>query len=87
MVWTAKAIAFFKIFPDNKAGNRPCEVQFGQGDRTCPVADFTGTFKGPMTGPDGTVIQPTGKKFKVGFCTVAHWKNGEIIEEILFYDT
>ena len=29
---------------------------------------------------------PTGKKFKVEFCTVAHWKNGEIIEEMLFYD-
>ena len=26
------------------------------------------------------------KKFKVEFCTVAHWKNGEITEEKLFYD-
>jgi hypothetical protein len=39
-----------------------------------------------MTTPDGKVIQPTGKKFKVEFCNVAHWKNGEIIEEKLFYD-
>ncbi|MGA9028911.1 MAG: ester cyclase, partial [Methanoregula sp.] len=45
-----------------------------------------GTFKGPMTWPDGKVIPPTGKKFKVEFCTVAHWKNGEITEEKLFYD-
>jgi predicted ester cyclase len=81
-----EAIAFFKIFPDNKVGNRPYKVLFGQGDWTCSVADFTGTFKGPMTSPDGTVIQPNGKKFKVEFCTVAHWKNGEIIEEKLFYD-
>jgi len=22
----------------------------------------------------------------VDFCTVAHWKNGEIVEEKLFYD-
>ena len=27
-----------------------------------------------------------GKKFRVEFCTVAHWKNGEIVEERLFYD-
>jgi len=39
-----------------------------------------------MNGPDGKVIQLTGKRFKVEFCTVAHWKNGEIIEEKLFYD-
>ena len=39
-----------------------------------------------MTTPDGKVIQPNGKKFKVEFCTVARWKNGEIIEEKLFYD-
>lgn len=59
---------------------------FGQGDWTCSVADFTGTFRGPMTGSDGKEIPPTGKKFKVEFCTVAHWKNGEIVEEKLFYD-
>ena len=81
-----EAIAFFKIFPDNKVGNRPYKSFFGQGDYTCSVAEFTGTFKGPMTGPNGKVIPPTGKKFKVEFCTVAHWKNGEIVEERLFYD-
>ena len=50
------------------------------------VAEFTGTFKGPMTGADGKIIPPTGKKFKVEFCTVAHWINGEIVAEKLFYD-
>ena len=30
---------------------------------------------------------PSGKKFDVDFCTVAHWdNNGQIIEENLFYD-
>jgi predicted ester cyclase len=81
-----EAIAFFKIFPDNRVGNRPYKVLFGQGDWTCSVADFTGTFKGPMTGSDGKLIPPNGKKFKVEFCTVAHWKDGEIVEEKLFYD-
>ncbi|MDD1770238.1 MAG: ester cyclase [Methanomassiliicoccales archaeon] len=30
--------------------------------------------------------RPTNKIFKVEFCTVAQWKNGEILEEMLFYD-
>ena len=42
---------------------------------------------GPMIGPDGKKIAPTGKSFEVDFCTVARWdENGQIIEENLFYD-
>jgi ketosteroid isomerase-like protein len=37
-------------------------------------------------GSDGKLIAPTNKKFHIEFCTVAHWKDGEIIEEKLFYD-
>jgi len=39
-----------------------------------------------MNGPDGVIIPPTNKSFEVDFCTVAHWVNGEIMEENLFYD-
>jgi hypothetical protein len=39
-----------------------------------------------MQGPNGQVIPPTNKSFEVDFCTVAHWVNGEIVEENLFYD-
>jgi ketosteroid isomerase-like protein len=39
-----------------------------------------------MIGPGGTEIPPTGKSFEVDFCTVAHWEDGEIVEENLFYD-
>ena len=67
-------------------GNTPYKVLFGQGDWTCSIAEFTGTFKGPMTGADGKEIAPTGKKFNVEFCTVAHWIDREIVEEKLFYD-
>jgi predicted ester cyclase len=81
-----EAIEFFKTFPDNHVGNRPYKVLFGQGDWTCSVATFTGTMKGPMKGNDGKEILPTNKKFKVEFCTVAHWKDREIVEEKLFYD-
>jgi predicted ester cyclase len=81
-----EAEEFFKTFPDNRVENDPYMVLFGQDDWTCSVAIFTGTMMGPMMGTDGETIQPTYKKFKVEFCTVAHWKNGEIIEEKLFYD-
>jgi hypothetical protein len=39
-----------------------------------------------MKMPDGKVIPPTHKTAKLEFCTVATWKNNEIIEERLFYD-
>jgi ketosteroid isomerase-like protein len=82
----AESIEFFKTFPDNHVGNDPYKVLFGQGEWTCSVARFTGTMKGPMKGPDGTTIPPTNKSFEVEFCTVAHWQNGKIVEERLFYD-
>lgn len=82
----SEAVEFFKTFPDNRVGNNPYKIAFGQEDWTCTVADFTGTMKGPMKGANGKLISPTNKKFRVEFCTVAHWKNGEILEERLFYD-
>jgi predicted ester cyclase len=81
----AESIEFFKSFPDNHVGNRPYKIFFASGDFTCSVADFTGTFKGPMKMGDKT-IPPTGKRFKVEFCTIATWKDGKIVEERLFYD-
>jgi hypothetical protein len=81
-----ECIEFFKTFPDNRLVNRPYKIFFGQGDYTCSVADFTGTMKGPMKGPDGKRIPPTNKSFHIEFCTVARWENGEIVEERLFYD-
>lgn len=82
----AEAIDFFKTFPDNKLSNHPYKVEIAQGDWTCTVADFTGTMLGSMNGLDGKMIAPTNKTFHVEFCTVAHWQNGEIVEEKLFYD-
>jgi len=43
-------------------------------------------MKGPVPGSNGTEISPSGKSFEVDFCTVARWKDGEIVEENLFYD-
>ncbi len=82
----AESREFFKTFPDNHLINNPYKISFGQGHWTCSIADFTGTMRGPMKGPDSKMIPPTNKSFKLEFCTVAHWKNGEITEERLFYD-
>jgi hypothetical protein len=82
-----EAIAFFKTFPDQHLINDPYKIMLGDAEWTCTVADYTGTMKGPMTMPVGNVIQPTGKSFRVDFCTVARWnEQGEIVEENLFYD-
>lgn len=82
-----ESLEFFKTFPDQHLDNRPYRVLFASGDWTCSIAHFTGHMKGPMQGPDGKEIPPTGKAFDVDFCTVAHWDdNGQIIEENLFYD-
>jgi ketosteroid isomerase-like protein len=81
-----EAIDFFKAFPDQHLDNRPYRVFFASGDWTCSIARFRGTMTGPMKGPDGKEIPPTGKPFDVEFCTVARWHNGQIVEENLFYD-
>lgn len=82
-----EGVQMFKTFPDNRVANRPYKVFFASGEWTCSIARFTGTMKGPMPGPDGKEIAPTGRPFEVDFCTVARWdENGQIIEENLFYD-
>ena len=82
----AECKEFFKTFPDNHLANRPYKIFFGQDDWTCSVADFTGTMQGPMNVGGGRVVPPTNRAFSVEFCTVATWKNGEIVEERLNYD-
>lgn len=82
----AESLEFWRAFPDQKLDNRPYRVFFASGEWTCSIARFRGTFAGPMAGPGGTEIAPTGKTFEVDFCTVAHWVDGKIVEENLFYD-
>jgi ketosteroid isomerase-like protein len=82
----AEAIQMFKTFPDNRVQNRPYKVFFASGDWTCSISRFTGTMTGPMQGPDGSEIPPTGKSFAVDFFTVAKWDNEQIVEENLMYD-
>ena len=83
---TTESIAFWTTFPDQKVGNRPYKIFLADGDWTASVARFTGTMTGPMAGPDGSEIPPTGKSFDVDFYTIAEWDNEQIVEENLMYD-
>jgi hypothetical protein len=83
---TQESIKFWQTFPDQRVENQPYKLFFASGDWTCSIARFTGTMTGPMKGPDGEEIPPTGKSFEVDFCTVALWDDGQIVEENLMYD-
>jgi hypothetical protein len=39
-----------------------------------------------VEGSDRERASPHRQSFALEFCTVARWKNGEIVEERLFYD-
>lgn len=80
-----ESVEFFQTF-ENHLDNRPYKVLIADGDWTCSVARWTGKMVGPMTGSGGKEIPPTGKSFELNFCTVACWRNGQIVEENLFYD-
>jgi predicted ester cyclase len=73
-----ESIEFFKIFPDNHLINNPYKILIAEGDYTCSVADFTGTFKGPMKGLDGK--HDSTNKHEISFrvmysCSLEGWKD------------
>jgi hypothetical protein len=73
----------FSYAPDTRIKEHP--IKIGQGDWTAVYGIMEGTFTKPMKMPDGRVIQPTGKSFKLAMATIAHWtKNGNFDEEYLF---
>ena len=77
--------AMYEFAPDMRVTSHP--IKIGSGDWTAVTGVIEGTFTQPMMLPDGTEIPPTGKSFKIPMATVAHWKDGKIIEENLFWDT
>lgn len=76
--------AMFEWAPDTRIEEHP--IKIASGEWTAVIGIMEGTFTEPMQLPDGTVIEPTGKAFKLTMCTVGHWKDGVMIEEYLFWD-
>ena len=62
------------------------KVTFGQGDWTCTLSRLTVTTNDSMKGLNGNVIEPLNKIFDVEVCTVTRWKNGEVVEQKVFYE-
>lgn len=62
------------------------KVTFGQGDWTCTLSRLSGTTNVSTKDFDESVIDPPNRKFDIEFCTVTHRKNGEIVEQKIFYD-
>lgn len=77
-------MAMFDYAPDTRVISHP--IKFGSGQWTAATGIVEGTFTQPMALPDGSVIPPTGKSFKVTMSTIARWENGKIVEEHLFWD-
>ncbi|MEW6043764.1 MAG: ester cyclase [Thermoproteota archaeon] len=76
--------AMFVYAPDTRVTSHP--IGFGSGQWTAATGVIEGTFTQPMPLPDGGVIPPTGKSFKVTVATIARWEDGRIAEEHLFWD-
>ena len=73
-------------YPDMRVHNNPYDIQFGQGEWTVAMDKLSGTFTQPLTLPDGTVVQPTGKAFTTFFTTIARWQNEQLVEEYVLFD-
>jgi predicted ester cyclase len=76
--------AMFVYAPDIKITEHP--IRFGQGEWTAVQGFMTGTFTQPMPIGDGKTIPPTGKAFRLNMATIAHWTNGKMDHEWLFWD-
>jgi hypothetical protein len=75
----------FTYAPDTRIKAHP--VKIGEREWTAVIGVMEGTFTRPMTLPNGKVVQPTGKAFKINMATVGHWNGqGTMSEEYLFWD-
>ncbi|MBI4287638.1 MAG: ester cyclase [Chloroflexi bacterium] len=74
----------FVALPDFTITSHP--VSFGSGEWTATISNIEGTFTRPMPTGDGKTIPPNYRRVKLQMATIAHWKDGRIIEEYLFWD-
>jgi hypothetical protein len=83
-----KELDFMWTFaPDNRITQHP--VRFGTADAkwTAVAGYIEGTFTQPMKLADGTVIQPTGKAYRLQMATLGRWNaEGVMVEEFLYWD-
>ena len=75
--------AWARAFPDGKV-----EVTniIGEGDHVVVEMIVTGTNTGPMLGPDGTELPPTGKATTMYLCDVMDFKDGKVVGGRSYFD-
>ena len=83
----ADAIAHYAAFPDIRVHNHDYKIVFGEGEWIIAVADVLGTNTGPLRDSGGAWLPPTLKTITFEVFTTAHWVNGLIVEEFIWYDT
>jgi predicted ester cyclase len=76
--------SMFTYAPDTRIKLHP--IRIAVGEWTAVMGVMEGTFSKPMVAPDGKVIQPTGKTFRLNMATIGRWHNGRMIQEWLFWD-
>lgn len=81
---TENLAAMFVAMPDLKIRSHP--VAFGSGDWTAAIGVMEGTFTNPMPTDGGKMIKPNNRKLNLRMATIAHWHEGRISEEYLFWD-
>ncbi len=77
-------MAMFLWAPDTRITEHT--VKIGDGDWTAVTGTMTGTFTRAMRFGQPNAIPATGKAYKIQMVTVAHWKDGVMDEEYLFWD-
>ncbi len=76
-------VGYTSAFPD--ARNRK-ERAFGEGDWVCAEYVFTGTHMGPLTGPDGKIVQGTKKHVRVPWVSMYKLAGRQITEWHAYWD-
>ena len=71
---------------DTVIENGPYPVVFGEGDWTCAVSRLTLTANDSMGGLSGNTILPANQNFEIEVCIVTCSKQGEVVEQKVFYD-
>lgn len=76
--------SLFAHAPDTKIIEHP--MQLGSAKKTAVTGTMTGTFTEPLVTENGKSTKPTGKSFFIPIYAVGIWENGQMVEELLYWD-
>jgi predicted ester cyclase len=79
----AWAKEFLDAFPD---ASFELESGYEDGNAAIDEGYFVGTNTGPLEGPDGEEIPPTGKSVRVRSCDIATIENGVVTSHRFYFD-